>query len=240
MKPLHDVIRIVRSVRVKPRTLAVAVVALPLLLQAAAAQDATVPAPDYRSKAGDLTVRLGAAGVFFDTSASVELGGAKLPNASVETTDAFTGALEVEYYLRPSFSVSLTAGIPPLTDVDGTGPLEPFGKLGEVRYGLAAVLAKYHFDRWGRFQPFLGAGASYFAVFDTEDAALGDLDVDDAFAPVIQAGADFMVSERVGLYASVTHAFLDTEGSGTALGLPVTADIELDPTVVQGGLLVRF
>lgn len=59
------------------------------------------------------------------------------------------------FYLN--VSASLTVGIPPVTHVDGTGVLAPIGRLGDIRYGLAAFLIKYHFTEWGRFQPLLVA-----------------------------------------------------------------------------------
>jgi len=33
---------------------------------------------------------------------------------------------------------------------------------------------------------------------------------------------------------------MNTHGTATFVGLPVTADVKLNPTVVQGGLAVRF
>ena len=142
------------------------------------------------------------------------------------------------FYLN--VSASLTVGIPPVTHVDGTGVLAPIGRLGDIRYGLAAFLIKYHFTEWGRFQPFAGGGLGYFKVFNTSGVGLNNLDVEDSIGPAFQIGFDYMFTRQIGMFASVSHAFMNTHGTATFVGLPVTADVKLNPTVFQGGLAVRF
>lgn len=197
-------------------------------------------AHEFQPKAGDFVVRAGIAAVHFNSSASATLAGFPLSGAGIHTANNYTGSLELGYYLVPNISASLTIGIPPVMHVDGTGVLAPVGRLGDVRYGLGAFLIKYHFNEWGRFQPFAGAGLAYFKVLNTSGVGVTNLNVDDSLGPALQIGADFMISPQIGLFASVSHAFLYTHGTGTLGVSPVVANIKLDPTVFQSGLVVRF
>jgi outer membrane protein len=209
------------------------VLALPCLFQPAMAQQ-------FQPKARDLVVRAGITALHFDSSASLAVAGTQLPGAGIHTSNNFTGSLEFDYYLLPNISMSLTVGIPPVTHVDGSGVLAPVGRLGDVRYGLGALLIKYHFNEWGRFQPYAGAGLAYFKVLNASGLGISNLKINDSLGPGLQAGFDYMLSQRIGLFASLSHVFLDTQGTGTFTGLPVTADVKLDPTVFQGGIAVRF
>jgi outer membrane protein len=209
------------------------VFALPCLLNTATAQE-------FQTKAKDVVVRVGAAGLHFDSSSSLTLAGAPLSGAGIRTSNNFTATVELDYYFLPNLSASLTIGIPPVTHVGGTGVLAPVGRLGDIRYGLASFLIKYHFTEWGRFQPFVGGGLAYFKVLNASGIGLSNLDVDDSIGPALQLGFDYMFTRQIGIFASVSHAFMNTNGTATFAGLPVTADVKLDPTVFQGGLALRF
>jgi outer membrane protein len=233
MKPRLNFLRWSFKLRRDLKRIGATILVLPSLCQAAMAQQ-------FQPKAGDFVVRAGITALHFDSSASLALAGVQLSGAGVNTSNNFTGSLELDYYLVPNISMSLTLGIPPVTHVDGTGVLAPVGRLGDVRYGLGAFLIKYHYSEWGRFQPFAGAGLAYFKVFKASGVGISNLDVDDSVGPGFQVGFDYMVTQQIGLFASVSHAFLNTHGTGTFIGLPVTADVKLDPTVFQSGVTVRF
>jgi len=192
------------------------------------------------AEAGDFVVRAGAAGVYFDSSAAMAVGGAPVPTANLVLSDSWTAAAEFDYHLSPSVSLSLTVGLPPQTDATGLGALAPAGRLGSVRYGTGVVLAKYHFGQLGPVQPWLGAGATRMIIFDTKGGSIPDLDVDDKWGGALQGGAEVMLNDRFGLYGSVSKLFLETDGRGTFMGAPVTAAITLDPTIYQAGLSYRF
>ena len=215
------------------RWISATILALPCLFNGATAQE-------FQPKTKDVVVRVGAAGLHFDSSSSLTLAGAPLSGAGIRTSNNVTATVELDYYFLPNVSASLTVGIPPVTHVDGTGVLAPIGRLGDIRYGLAAFLIKYHFTEWGRFQPFAGGGLGYFKVFNTSGVGLNNLDVEDSIGPAFQIGFDYMFTRQIGMFASVSHAFMNTHGTATFVGLPVTADVKLNPTVVQGGLAVRF
>ena len=248
MKLLPDVLLdpMRRSLRA---ALVSATACLALAPQAAGAADyiepgapSILPAPalSLAPEAGTFQFHLGAAGVFFHPESDFTLLGFPLPGADTDLSSNLTGSLEIEYFLSPNFSLAATVGIPPETDADGTGLLAPAGRLGKIHYGLGAAMAKYRFNGLGAFQPFVGGGLAYFHVFDTTDGMVANLDVDSAFGPVVQIGADYMFTPNIGVFASVSQAFMDTKGTGTFLLAPVVAKIDFDPTVVQAGLTVRF
>jgi outer membrane protein W len=210
-----------------------AVLAVACLFQPAMAQQ-------FQPKANDLVVRAGAAALFFDSSASLTLAGAPLPAAGIHVSNNFTASLELDYYFMPNISASLTLGVPPVTHVNGTGILAPVGWLANVQYGLGAFLIKYHFTNWARFQPFVGAGLAYFKVLKAHGVAITNLEIDDRFGAALQIGADYMLTPRIGLFVSVSHVFLSTQGKGTFMALPIAANVALDPTIFQSGIAVRF
>lgn len=78
-------------------------------------------------------------------------------------------------------------------------------------------------------------------VFDTDDGLLQDLDVDDTYGPIIQMGVQVMVTPRVGGFIDVKQAYFDTDATGMYLGsVPATANVTLDPLVINTGLVWRF
>jgi outer membrane protein len=194
----------------------------------------------YQPHAGTIAFKLGGAGVFFNSSGKLRLAGQPLAGADLKASDNATAIFEAEYYFRPDLSLSLTVGVPPTLTATGKGTLAPLGELGSVEYGPGAVLAKYHFDEFGRFQPYLAAGATRMLVFAEHDAAITSLNVHPSWGGAIQAGADYMLTPHWGAFASVTHLFLRTHGEGEFSGLPAQAKIALDPTIAMGGLTFRY
>ncbi|HWE46960.1 MAG TPA: hypothetical protein VG407_13120, partial [Caulobacteraceae bacterium] len=118
---------------------------LTLTLGAAAAR-AQDQDQSYQPHAGTLALKVGGAGILFNSSGKLKLGGAPLPGADLKLSDNATAIVEGEYYFSRNISASLTVGVPPTLTATGKGSLAPLGKLGSVEYGPGAVLAKYHFD----------------------------------------------------------------------------------------------
>ncbi len=228
-----------REGRRLPLRLAMIGCGLALALGAGAARAQTQD-QDTRPHAGTIAFKLGGAGILFNSGGKLTLAGQPLPGANLKLSDNATAIFEGEYYFRRDVSLSLTVGVPPTLTATGQGSLAPLGKLGSVQYGPGAVLAKYHFDGLGRIQPYLAAGATRMLIFDETDGAITHLKVHPAWGGAVQGGADYMITPRWGVFASVSHLFLRTHGEGSFQGLPVTAKIALDPNVVIGGLTFRY
>ena len=120
------------------------------------------------------------------------------------------------------------------------GSLAGLGRAGSVTGGPAAVTAHYHFNRQSAFQPYVGAGVAFLYVFDTEDGALVDVEVDNTIGPAVQIGANYFVSERWGVFADFKKAWFSSESRGSLGGAPVVADVQLDPAVWNAGVIWRF
>jgi len=221
------------------RSLAIGALAFGLTLAlgagAARAQDQS-----YQPHAGTLAFKVGGAGILFNSGGKIKLGGAPLAGADLKLTDNATAIVEGEYYFTRQISASLTVGVPPTLTANGKGTLAPLGKLGSVEYGPGAVLAKYHFDEFGRFQPYLAAGATRMLIFSNNDAAITQLKIHPAWGGAVQGGADYMLNQHWGVFASASHLFLRTHGEGNFSGLPVAAKIALDPNIIIGGLTFRY
>lgn len=190
-------------------------------------------------------LRLGGAHVGFDESASVSVAGAAVPGGDARLEDNWGIAIEGGYFFTPDISVSLALGVPPTTTVRGAGTLAPAGALGDVTYGPAVLSARYHFLEPGGIRPYVGAGVSYTVIFDTEDKALRNLDVDNALGPALVAGVDVPISGRWGAYVDAkkiwarTDATFDLPVSATATA-PGKTRLTLDPLVVSAGISFRF
>ena len=175
-----------------------------------------------------------------DEDAVVFAGGSAIPGGNVAMDSSLTAAAEFGVRLSPEFAVSLTGGLPPREDVRATGSLAPFGKLGELEYGPAALTAHYHFTRFGAFQPYFGGGVAVMFVFADDDGAAANLEVDNAAGGAVQVGADWMLNERWGLLVDYKKAWFDTSASGSLGGAPFEADIRVDPSFLHAGATVRF
>jgi outer membrane protein len=175
-----------------------------------------------------------------DEDAVMSAGGATVPGANVSMDDSLTAAIELGYRVTPQFSLSLTGGLPPTEDVNATGSIAPYGKLGELQYGPAALMGQYRLTQFGAFQPYVGAGVAVMFVFKDDDAAATNLEVDNAVGPAVQAGAEWMINERFGLFLDYKRAWLDTSASGNLGPMPFTAEIQVDPSVLHGGVAIRF
>jgi len=191
-------------------------------------------------KAGDIVLKAGPAGVLFSSSAKVKVAGNVVPGGGARLSDNATVSAEAAYFVTPEVSVAANFGLPPKTEVTGTGTLAPLGLGGKVRYGLGALTVRYHANAAGIVSPYVGGGIGHLFVFKAKDGSIADLQADDAWAPVVQGGIDAHLSDRMGLYANVSYAPLKTDASGVVMGAPMTARVTLDPTIVQGGLFFRF
>lgn len=214
-------------------TILTAGAAIALVATAASAQS-------LEPKAGDLAVRVGVAHIRFDSGADFVVAGTPAPAAGLKLSNNTTAALELDYHVHRNVSLSLTVGFPPVTHATGTGQLAPVGRLGSVRFGTGVAQAKYHFSGLGRLQPWIGGGVTRMVVFSERDAAVQNLSVKDHWGGAVQAGAEYRMSPRMGVYASASKLFLHTNGTASLGPAPVAAKIDLDPTILQAGVSFHF
>lgn len=186
------------------------------------------------------TIRAGLTSLSLADKVQLEVGGAPYPGAGLSTFEHWTPTVQIGRFLTRNIAVNLTVGIPPSIDVYGAGSIGALPKLGEVTYGPMALTAQYHFTRSGRVRPYVGVGASYMVVFGTKDGAFEDLKVDNDLGWAFEAGTDFMVSDRIGIFADVKKAMLRPMAHGKFMGASVEGQTRLDPWAFSGGLAFHF
>jgi outer membrane protein len=185
-------------------------------------------------------VRAGPAGVIYDESAKISLGGQQVPGASATVKDNLTVEVEGGYYFNPNISVSLTIGGPPTATLRGTGPLAGL-TLGKVTYGPAVAAVQYNLTTFGpKFKPYVGLGVNYTIVLNNKDGAVQNLRVKSPVGVTFQGGAETMISDRIGLFVDAKKILLDTTARGTVGGAPASAKIDINPLIVTGGISFHF
>lgn len=189
------------------------------------------------------SMQIGPARIGFHESAALSVAGAPVPGAGAELQDNTTLAAEISYHFAPAWSAGLTVGVPARTRIAGTGAAEVFGEMGAARYGPMAFTFKYSSNNFGRWHPYVGAGITYFVVLNEYDRFINDLRIDNAFGRVVQAGVQYDIDSRLGLFFDVKKLYVKTSARGSlpALGgAPVSADVRLDPAVFHVGISYRF
>ena len=151
------------------------------------------------------------------------------PAVPVTVGNAFTGSVEAGRFFGDRFSLSLTGGIPPTHDVLLNGT-----KLGTVTLGAFALDGQFHLINQGPFDLYVGGGLAYNIYFST--TILGVSSVDSGFAPVLQAGAEYKVSDSIGIFVDVKKEFFTTT---VHLGTPTFKE-RLDPLAVTAGVAFHF
>jgi len=174
---------------------------------------------------------------------NVSVGGVRVPGGGSEFSGDTTVALGLGYFFHENFSVLTLGGIPPETEVDGTGPLAGT-PVGSLKYAPVTVYLNYHLPTKGKLKPFVGAGLVYNFTFDIQDAGITDLDVDNSFGYALRVGAEYQFDDHWGGYISYAKSFIKHTATGTAPaalgGLPVEAKVDLDPSGIEVGVSYRF
>lgn len=206
---------------------------------AAALLTGMVAAP-ASAQSRDWLVHVGPAMLSLADGAEMRVGGIPLDGAGLDTDPQYTAVVEIGRFVAPQIAVSLTLGAPPVAKFDGTGTIEGLGRLGSVRYGPAGLTAQWHPLRDKAFQPYVGAGVTYMHVFNTKDGALTDIHVDDDLGPLIQAGAQYFFTKRMGIFVDAKKGWLRSKANASLGTAPIDADLKLDPLVLNAGLAYRF
>ena len=191
-------------------------------------------------------IHLGPTFVQFENGGDVTVGGAVVPNASSRATDNTTLGFELGYDLTPQYSVRLTLGVPPTTNVEGTGNLSATAgipqPLAKVTYGPAVLSATWHPLGRSGFSPYIGAGLNYPIIFKVEDQFLVNVHVQSKVGTAIQLGADYTIDEKWGLFLDVKTLFAEVDVSANLPGggPAATTTAKLNPLVIQAGVSYRF
>ncbi|UMY17787.1 OmpW family protein [Methylobacterium organophilum] len=182
-------------------------------------------------------VRLRVLDVRPDAGARLSAGGVPLAGAGVDITDTVIPELDISYFFTKNIAAELILGVT-------RHGIQGAGSLAGTRIGTTWILPptltlQYHFDGFGPFKPYLGAGVNYSIFFD-EQARGGftGLRLSNSFAPALQAGFDYMLDEHWGVNLDVKKLFLDTKVKLNA-GV-VRGRVDIDPWIFGGGITYKF
>jgi outer membrane protein len=118
--------------------------------------------------------------------------------------------------------------------------------LGDDEFVLATVGASAHFFR-GPISPYVGGGYQHHFTTEERDGLASGVNIPSGGGPYVQAGVDFALSERLGIFAEARQAFYHTMATGSlpldatlTTFAPLNARAKLDPLTIQLGLTVKF
>ncbi|HEX7685701.1 MAG TPA: OmpW family outer membrane protein [Trinickia sp.] len=176
--------------------------------------------------------------------------------ARIDTSDTF--GFSVGYFVTDHLSTELELGIPPKFDIDGTGQLSAFGKLGSARLWSPALLLKWNFMApTDKFRPYVGLGVTrvWFSDAQITNGAFEQgvlhgpttVSTDRSWAPVFNAGFNYSFNKHwfAGLSISyipvgVTANLTSTNAGPFGLTVQSQAKIKLNPIVTYAKIGYAF
>ena len=182
-------------------------------------------------------LRVRALGVLPDPAARLSAAGASLTGAGVGITDAAIPELDITYFITKNIAAELILGVT-------RHGIQGAGTLAGTRIGTTWILpptltVQYHFDGFGPFKPYVGAGVNYSIFFgEQERGGFTGFRLTNSVAPALQAGFDYMLDEHWGLNVDVKKLFLDTKVKLNA-GV-IRGRVDIDPWIVGTGITYRF
>jgi len=176
--------------------------------------------------------------------------------SSANETNTF--GVSFEHYLTDHVGLKLAGGWPVYLDLTGRGTLAHYGVIGEAKPWSPMLLASYHFgEATNRLRPFVSAGITYTwfsnekitnQSFITDNLGPGGsvkVDATNAWKPVVEAGANYLLADRWALGLVVSYVPVRTEATlhgETATGMTSTtvATIRLRPILPFLNMSYRF
>jgi outer membrane protein len=186
-------------------------------------------------------VRIGMLDAIYHPSATIALSGQTIPGATATVSNNVTVMFDLGYDITKAFSIQFMGGIPPKPTVTGERTVASLGDLGAVRYGPVLLTGNYHMPRRRGWRPYVGAGVVYAIILDDHDRAVSDLVVLNNVGFVLQGGVERSVADSVELFFDFKEVWLAVDAHGKlGGGVPVTARVTLDPSIVAIGVKFRF
>ncbi len=188
-----------------------------------------------KAEAGDILVRVRAlAAVPFEGGSDISIGG----EADIDV--GYSPEIDVTYFITDNIGIELIAASTP-HDVGATATALGNLDLGSVRLLPPTLTAQYHFLQDKPVRPYVGAGINYTWFFEENFPGGDDIDYEDSFGYVLQAGVDIDITEKLFLNVDVKKVFLDTDvfidaGGGTT----ATANVNINPILFGIGVGMRF
>lgn len=203
-----------------------------LALSAAVATGAAAQTAPRGKQAGDFLIGLGAIGVLPNNGGSTSIGG------TPEASNAATAQLDFTYFLSPMLSLNLIAATTQ-HDVSARGTALGDVKLGHVWVLPPTLTAQIHPFPAARFSPYVGAGLNYTIFYNEKKGQANSISYDDNIGYALQAGIDYAIAGAWSLNIDVKKLWLSTDVKAN-VGIPVKADVDLNPWIFGVGVGYRF
>ena len=182
-------------------------------------------------------LRIRALGVRPDPGARLSAAGTPLTRAGLAITDAAIPELDITYFFTRNLAAELILGVT-RHGIQGTGALAGT-RIGTTWILPPTLTLQYHFDGFGAFKPYVGAGVNYSIFFgEQERGGFTGFRLTNSFAPALQVGFDYMLDEHWGLNVDVKKLLLDTKVKLNAGA--IRGGVDIDPWIVGGGVTYRF
>ncbi len=196
-----------------------------------AALMSTAAAPALAQSQGDITLGLGAHGVFPKDNNGVLAGGA----VPIDVQESIRPTVTVEYFVADNIGIELLAAWPFDHDIKSNG-----AKIGEVKHLPPTLSLQYHFTNKSGVTPFVGAGLNYTHFFDdkaTGPLAGNNLSLDDSWGLALHAGLDVALSDKAAIRADVR--WIDIESDVKLNGVNI-GTAKIDPWVFGFAYVMKF
>jgi outer membrane protein len=185
-----------------------------------------------QAEPGDLLLRIGATTI----EPKSNNGNLKGTQIGLDVESATSLTFDITYMFNEHIGIELLAAWPFEHDID----LDGAGNIGETKHLPPTLSLQYHWTRWGKFQPYVGAGinVTYFFDEDTKGALEGsDLDLDTSVGFAGQLGVDYQLSDKWFLNANVRYMNIETDADldGTKV-----AEVKIDPWLYGINVGYRF
>ena len=190
-------------------------------------------------------INVAGSAVFFpDLSGKIFVDGAQVPGASLNVPSQGTASLDLGYFITRDIAIDVFAGVPPKTQILGTGPLKAFGTLATTYYGPGIIAVQYHIPGLGPIHPYVGTGVNWTFFLGTTDRALTHVQPADAFGLPFEAGIHYDVTRRWTFNIDMKYVLLSNHISAqvnTPVGaLPALAKATINPLIMSIGIGYRF
>jgi outer membrane protein len=163
------------------------------------------------------------------------------PGADAQTGDATTAILVIERALTPNVGAEVVLGIPPRIKARATGSVAFLGDdVLSAKNVAPTLLVNWYFgDPGSTWRPYVGVGINYTRFAGARSRLAPQVELSDSVGPVVQAGVNYAVDRRWGMFASVAR--VDVKSDLVAVGSTVlTTTIDFRPVTYSLGVWYRF
>ena len=143
----------------------------------------------------------------------------------------------INYRFDNRWALDLPLALPFKQKTYGAGIAQGKGQIGSFKSLPATLLLQYSLnDRSTNFRPYVGAGITYAKIFgETPTTGNEDFKIESKFAPSVQLGAQWKLSDAWSLDVNYIQTYLRTQTSlpHTSAGKPGRSDSTVNPSALS-------